>query len=105
MKCIVFTIPDSLSQQIGMEGVEEFMKNYIVTENGNLMVPWYEFIDEKNCDDELTVAVVNDVEYYDAQELMKFGKKEYRDVLKQMVRLMITFHRDRFDQQKEKAIS
>ncbi len=103
MKCIVFTMPDLLINQLGMEDVEPFMHQYIVTENGDLMVPWYDFIDEKNCDDELTCALINDVEYYDATDLIQHGLEEYRDTLKGMVSTMINFHKSRFDQEQEKG--
>ncbi len=103
MKCIVFDLPESLMESLGLVGMEDFMSKYIVTENGNLMVPWYDFIDEENCDDELTCAIVGDVEYYDAQELVKSGKEEYREILKGMLSLMINFHRDRFDRMQEQA--
>lgn len=104
MKCIVFEMPPVLIDQLDMHDTETFMHKYIVTENGNLMVPWYDFIDHKNTSDELLCAVVNDVEYYDASDLMTFGLEEYRDVLKGMVSIMINFHRSRFDQSDEKAV-
>lgn len=103
MKCIVFDMPDILIKQLDMEDVEPFMHKYIVTENGNLMVPWYDFIDPQNDTDELTCAVLNDVEYYDAQDLMTCGLEEYRDSLKAMISIMINFHKNRFDQEGERA--
>lgn len=103
MKCIVFTMPEILISSLYLQDAEPFMHQYVVTETGNLMVPWYDFIDPDNCDNELTCAVVNDVEYYDANDLMKFGLENYRDTLKTMIMIMLEFHRSRFDQQQERA--
>lgn len=103
MKCIVFKMPDLLINQLDLGDVEPFMHQYVVTENGELMVPWYDFIDEKNCDEELTCAIVNDVEYYDANDLMMFGLEEYRDTLKGMIATMISFHKTRFDQEQPRG--
>jgi hypothetical protein len=96
-------MPDMLIRQLDMEDVEPFMHQYIVTENGELMVPWYDFIDPENCQDELTCAVINDVEYYSAQDLVQYGIESYRDKLKGMLSIMINFHRDRFDQSQDRA--
>lgn len=104
MKCIVFTMPEMLIRDLYMEDADPFMHQYIVTETGNLMVPWYDFIDPQNDTDELRCSVVNDVEYYDVNDLMKFGLEEYRDTLKTMVMIMLNFHRSRFDPQQEKAV-
>lgn len=104
MKCIVFEMPSLLIEQLDLLDTETFMHKYIVTEHGNLMVPWYDFIDPKNTSDDLLCAIVNDVEYYDATDLIKCGLEEYRDTLKAMVSIMINFHRNRFDQSDEKAV-
>lgn len=103
MKCIVFEMPSLLIDQLDMNDTETFMHKYVVTEHGNLMVPWYDFIDPQNKTDELLCAIVNDVEYYDATDLMQFGLEEYRDVLKSMVSIMIQFHRSRFDQEQPRG--
>lgn len=103
MKCIVFKMPDILIKQLDMEDVEPFMHKYIVTENGDLMVPWYDFIDENSSEGELTCAIVEDIEYYDATDLINYGLEEYRDALKGMISIMINFHKNRFDQGQPKG--
>jgi len=103
MNCIIFKMPEQLIHKLGMEDAESFMHSYLVTENGNLMVPWYDFIDPKNDEDDLTCAILDDVEYYDANDLMKYGLEEYRSTLKTMVMILLKFHQTRFDQLKERA--
>lgn len=99
MKCIVFTMPPMLIRDLYIEDAEPFMHQYVVTEQGQLMVPWYDFIDPHNETDELKCSIIEDVEYYDVNDLMKYGLEEYRDTLKSMVLLMLNFHRRRFDPQ------
>ena len=96
-------MPEPLIKQLYMEDSEPFMHKYVVTENGMLMIPWYDFIDPHDDKNDLTCATVNDIEYYDANDLMMFGLEEYRDTLKSMISIMLNFHRDRFDQQRERA--
>lgn len=103
MKCIVFDMPPMLVDQLALKDCEPFMHQYLVTENGDVMVPWYDFIDEDNSDDNLRCTVLNDTEFYSAADLVKFGLEEYKDTLKVMLGIMLRFHNSRFDQSEDRA--
>lgn len=103
MKCIVFEMPPMLINQLDMNDTELFMHKYIVTEAGDVMVPWYDFIDVDNDTDELRCAVLNDIEFYNASDLLKYGLEEYRETLRIMLDIMLRFHQSRFDQSQERA--
>jgi hypothetical protein len=93
-------MPDVLIDQLGLKEWDTSMHQYIVTENGNVMVPWCDFIDPE-VDEDITCAIHNEIEFFDAQDLVRAGLKEYRDTLKQMLDIMIRFHNDRFDREQK----
>jgi len=103
MKGIRFDMPPMLIDQLSLKEFEPFMHKYIVTENGDVMVPWYDFIDPDGPDDAIGCAVHDDVEYFNAEDLVAFGIEKYRDALKQMLKIMIRFHNDRFDREQDRG--
>ena len=101
MKAIRFDIPEVLLEELGLEGLETFMHQYLVTENGDVMVPWYDFIDPEGPDNAISCAVHDEVEYFDASDLMSNGLEELRETLKSMLLTLIKHHNARFDQQEK----
>jgi hypothetical protein len=105
MRVIHFDMPEPLQKKLEMQDQHRDLHQYLVTENGDLFVPWgADFIDESN-DERVCCADFDGIMYFNSADLIKACHDEYVDDLRDMFNVMINFHHNRFDTIQERIES
>jgi hypothetical protein len=103
---IIFQIPDRICEKIGIDGYHALVKQYLVSQDGLLFIPWMDLFDdiERQDDDSFLFVEVEEAGMFiESSSLMECLSPRDQSILNKMINGIVDYHESKFDKFQERG--